>query len=237
MERSDTHVSDARALVTRHVERPPGCDPEPAATLDCSLASEPREAFRCPARQPERLQSKPAIHDCNERDRVFPARSSFQTVHSKSRLCPGPSATLNAERDERKPATPAAPFPAPIFSNCAVGQAGGVTARPVRLCARKIRAHCAIIKRSAAGSWGFPAAEAARCFPSGQFYVAQCVLSERTNFSLSVSGRALPRTGRDGATLAAPRSTSSFARIRSGVFERERTKVSGQRQRSSLFCR
>jgi len=41
-------------------------------------------------------------------------------------------------------------------------------------------------------------------------------LSELT-LSFSVSGRALPRTGRDGAPLAAPRSTSSLARIRSEV--------------------
>jgi hypothetical protein len=41
-------------------------------------------------------------------------------------------------------------------------------------------------------------------------------LSELT-LPFSVSGRALPRTGRDGATLAAPRSTSSLARIRSEV--------------------
>lgn len=183
MERSDTHVSDARACVTRNVERPPGCDSRTARDVALLSGIEPREAFRCPARQPERLQSRPAIHDCNERVRIFPARSPFQTRHSKSRLCPGPSATLNAEHDARKISDVRRAFPAPDFSNCAVGQAGGVTARPVRLCARKIRAHCAIIKRSAAGSWGFPAAEAARCFPSGQFYVAQCVLSERTDFA------------------------------------------------------
>ncbi len=41
-------------------------------------------------------------------------------------------------------------------------------------------------------------------------------LSELT-LPFSVSGRALPRTGRDGAPPASPRSTSSFARIRSEV--------------------
>jgi hypothetical protein len=42
-------------------------------------------------------------------------------------------------------------------------------------------------------------------FTSGQFYVAQCdsYLSEQTCLFLS-SGRALPSTGRDGATLAEP---------------------------------
>ena len=51
----------------------------------------------------------------------------FQTRHSKSRLCPGPSATLNAESDVRISRDVHRAFPAPNFSNCEVGKAGGVT--------------------------------------------------------------------------------------------------------------
>jgi len=41
-------------------------------------------------------------------------------------------ATLNAAEDERTTRDLRRAFPAPTFSNCGVGQAGSVTARPVR---------------------------------------------------------------------------------------------------------
>jgi hypothetical protein len=95
--------------------------------LDCSLASEPREAFRCPARQPERLQSKTATPDCNERVQVHCERCRFKPSTLKAVFADEPPATWHAESDARKIRDVRRAFPAPIFSNCEVGKAGGVT--------------------------------------------------------------------------------------------------------------
>jgi len=88
---------------------------------------EPREAFRCPARQPERLQSRPAIHDCNQRVQVRGARCHFKPSTLKAVFSVERPATLNAAKNIRTARDVRRAFPAPDFSNCEVGKAGGVT--------------------------------------------------------------------------------------------------------------
>jgi hypothetical protein len=76
-------------------------------------------------------QAKTATPDCNERVQVHRERCRFKPATLKAVFADELPATLNAERDARKIRDVRRAFPAPIFSNCAVGQAGGVTARPV----------------------------------------------------------------------------------------------------------
>jgi hypothetical protein len=83
------------------------------------------------------------------------------------------------------------------------------------------------------GSRGVPRAGAARCLlPAANFMSHNVLLSERANLSLISSGRALPAQAVTARPWPNPRSTSSLARDSLRIFERERTDISGQRQRS-----
>ena len=196
------------------------------------MASEPREASRCPARQPERLQSKCVTPDGIERVQVHRERRRFKPATLEAVFSVERPVTLHAAkniqtaRDVRRvskrrasagvvffPRSGQTSFSAPIFFPFAEWGRTGARRRGLCSRARKIRTHCAIIKWPARGLAGSPVPGPPVAFSSGQFYVAQCdsYLSEQIRLNFRAVGR-IPAQDVTARPWPNPRSTSSLAR-------------------------
>jgi len=187
----------------------------------------------------------------------------FKPSTLKAVFADEPPATLHAARDERKPATPVAPFPRLTFPNCEVGQAGGVTgARRARriLVAQYLMALSSehgggegVAMRGGTGAQGAPicisTAPEHRSRNAGPHALRSRAQRCRSpglrlrqgsgNSSYHDIVRHILRASRpsDRRAPGCPTEHVVTGAHSFRSFERQRTDISGQRQRSLVFCR